>query len=785
MAMTLRGSSAAGRGAFFCGLALVVVCCAVAHGEVITLKNGYQLEGKVGRLAGIAQNPLQPAAQGGAQLIVLIDDDLRRVFVPFYQVNATAIPERKRQVSIVVDQRVASGGARVSSVGVPLKIEPFDEFGRRTYSMQTSEGPLHIIQGITLVTPTYTQLEGLVAEKPVVWKTKIPTNSLPAPLLSKILRRQAGDDPDRRQDIVRLYIEAERYNDAKAELDLFIKDFPNLKDVSRLAQGLQQASAQRAIKEIELRRDAGQHKLAMSMCNNFPLDGTAQETRLRVADILQEYKGLQEQRDRVVKLFDKHLEELPDDRQREELKPIREEIVNELNIQTLDRMADYLRLADDEKMKPDQKLSLAVSGWFLGGGEATENLSVAIALYQVRNLVRAYMTTTHDAERAQILADLEKLEGASPRYVARIMALMTPPQATEASGELPPGTFYIKVPGLSGEADVEYVVQLPPEYSPYRRYPVVVTLNSAMTNPLQQLAWWCGDYNEKQQMRMGQGARRGYIVIAPRWSRPHQTKYEFSAQEHAAVLFSLRDAFQRFAIDTDKVFLSGHSMGGDAAWDISLAHPDLWAGVLPIGASTEKYIMKYYENGKHVPLYYIAGELDGARFANNAQVMDKYLKYVGYDATIVQYQGRGHEHFYDDIQNMFGWMEFHRRDPLPKSFECVSMRPWDNFFWWIELDDLPPKFVVLPAAWTTKGVRNVSIEGKINSATSISVRVTDGCKTTIYLTPEMVNFENRFTVTYNGSAKNITTQPSLPVMLEDARTRGDRLHPFWQKVELK
>lgn len=784
MQMTPRGIQAAANATLLVALAVLTFAGTTARGEVITLQNGYQLEGKIGRLISIAQDPLKAAGEG-PEMIVLVDDDLRRVFVPFYQVKATTIPERKPRVVINVDQRVAAGGARVTSVGVPLKIESFDEFGRRTYSMQTSNGPMHIIQGITRVTPTFTELEGLAAEKPVVWKTKIPTSSLPAPLLSKILRRQAGDDPDRRQDIVRLYIEAERYNDAKAELDQFMKDFPELKDVKRLAQGLQQASAQRSIKEIESRRAAGQHKLAMSMCTNFPLEGTAQETRLRVADILNEYNALKAQADRAIELFDKHLGELPDDRQKDELKPIREELVQELSVHNLDRLADYLRLADDEKMKADQKLSLAISGWFLGQGEATENLSVGIALYSVRNLVRDYMRTTHEAAREQILADLEKYEGASPRYIARLLANMKPPIETEHDEKLPPGAFQITVPGLSGEGDVEYLVQLPPEYNPYRRYPVVVTLNSALTTPAQQIVWWCGDYNERQQMRMGQASRRGYIVIAPKWSRQHQVKYDFSAQEHAAVLFSVRDALQRFSIDTDKVFLSGHSMGGDAAWDIALAHPDLWAGVMPVGASTDKYIMKYYTNGKHVPLYYVAGELDGARFANGAQVIDKYLKYVGYDATIVQYQGRGHEHFYDDIQNMFAWMEHHRRDPLPKEFECVSMRPWDNFFWWVELEDIPAKFTVLPAAWTTKGVRNASVKAKLNSATSISIQATDGCKTTVYLTPEMVNFENRFTITYNGSSKNITTQPSLPVMLEDARTRGDRLHPFWQKVELK
>ena len=72
------------------------------------------------------------------------------------------------------------------------------------------------------------------------------------------------------------------------------------------------------------------------------------------------------------------------------------------------------------------------------------------------------------------------------------------------------------------------------------------------------------------------------------------------------MLASLRDACRRFAVDTDRVFLSGHSMGGDAAWDIGLAHPDLWAGVIPIvGRIADSYCTFYWENARNVPFYVV------------------------------------------------------------------------------------------------------------------------------------------------------------------------------------
>ena len=74
---------------------------------------------------------------------------------------------------------------------------------------------------------------------------------------------------------------------------------------------------------------------------------------------------------------------------------------------------------------------------------------------------------------------------------------------------------------------------------------------------------------------------------------------------------ALRDACRRFSIDVDRVYLTGHGIGGDAAWDIAIAHPDLWAGVIPIVAVADKFVGRYAKNAQYVAWYIVAGELDG------------------------------------------------------------------------------------------------------------------------------------------------------------------------------
>jgi predicted esterase len=309
-----------------------------------------------------------------------------------------------------------------------------------------------------------------------------------------------------------------------------------------------------------------------------------------------------------------------------------------------------------------------------------------------------------------------------------------------------------------------------------------VTLNGTTTTPRKQSDWWAGDYQPQARTRYGQASRHGYIVIAPHWLREHQRDYEYSAREHAAALYTLRDASRRFSIDSDRVFLSGHSLGGDAAWDIGLAHPDLWAGVLPIVATADKYVQRYWENGKYVPLYFVSGERDGDKLAKNAQDWNRYVGQRGFDAMVVQFQGRGHEHFHEEIQNLFAWMNLHRRNFFPRQIDVTSMRPWDSFFWWIDLAGMPGNLTILPTEWPKPGVKAPQITGTVLD-TGTGVRVnTPASKTTVWLSPEIVNFDGKVSVTINNR-RVLNVTPSLEVLLEDVRTRGDRLHPFWAKAE--
>lgn len=757
----------------------------VATADVITLRNGMQTRGVVGKIGSVVENAQSKNSDPAAPTpIVITDDSLRRTYVSARQIRTDGLTAENPSVEkIRISQRKANSTKRIGAVGPVLKITPFDEFGRRVYTMQTGQGPLSVIQGITEVTPLYTKVEGLHVEQALQWDMRVATQSIPRDTLSKVLKRQLdAKNPDQRLRLVRLYTQAERFEDARQELADIIHDFPDLAEFSKQTRELLQLSAGQLIREAELRKAVGQHQLVTQMLGNFPTEGIAGETLIKVRETLQEYQDQFQQGQNAVKRLDELAKRISDDANRTRVDSILKEIKAELNFNTLTRLADYLRLADEENLSPEQRLSLALSGWLLGGGGGTDNLAVALSTADVRELVRKYLRSRNPADRKTILDQLVSMEGASPANVARILAHMKPPIETPPNTEegVPPGFYTLSVPGISEQADFTYHVQLPPEYDPLRRYPCIITLGGTGLTAREQLRWWTGRYDEQLKMHLGQASRQGYIVMAPEWVKEQQRSYEYSAREHAAVLFTLRDACRRFSIDSDRIFLSGHSAGGDAVWDIGLAHPDLWAGVIPIVATADKYVTRYWENAKFVPTYFVCGELDGDKMGRNGPQFDRYLARVGFDAMVTEYLGRGHEHFQEEQMRIFEWMNLHKREFFPKEFACVSMRPWDNFFWFLELRQFPAKTMVMPVDWPPpRNTTEAKISGKILENNGVSVDPS-GAKATLLLAPEMVDFGRRIQI--NGRGRVVA--PSVETLLEDVRTRGDRQHPFWARVDL-
>lgn len=767
----------------------IVGACHVLHADTVTLRNGIQLEGDIGATSKIGELA-EEFGSGGT--VIIVDDGLRRTFVGQKQI-ANISQEILSENLIRVDQPVSSSVDIIRGVGQPLFVGSFNEFGRRVIVLPSPDGPREFIQGITKISPTYCVLETLTTKKyNTKWESRIATSSIPRRVLSAVIQRTIDPtNPNERLQIVQLLIEAERYKDAVVELELFLNDFPDLNEKKNLADSLRQAYARQIIREIERRQDSGQNEQAYSMLRQFPAAGIAGEILGQVLEIKQDHESRQGQMEEI-RLGLRQLSEQSQQGnslevdQKEQLGNIIEEIVTELNFNNLGRLAGYYRFRDDASQTIDQKLAYAISGWLLGEADSAGNLQVALSLAQTRDLVRVYLRSALAHERDEILEKFDGQEGASVANLAKLVANLKAP--IREMGE-------VKETGIPGFLEISfeddtrpfhYWIQLPPEYDPYRRYPCLVTLNDTQSE-VEQVDWWAGTYNENAGQRMGQAARHGYIVIAPQWQRNEQLTYEFTPKEHALVLDAVRNAMQRFSIDSEKIFISGHSDGGDAAWDIALSHPDLWAGFLAIGATASNYINHYHSNANGtLAMYFVHGGFDHPRMTANKMDWNRYLKAQNCDVMIVSYQGRGHEHFQEEVIRMYDWMNLHRRVVAPDELDIRMMRPWDRYFYWIEVDQFPEATMVMPAEYATAKNRSAAfIEAqRFQPNNLIRVSKCSARSISIWLSPDILNLDLPVEIAHRSGGFKGMVQTDRGVLLEDVRLRGDRQHPFWARIDL-
>lgn len=772
----------------------------IAHAQhQASLLNGIQIEGEAMRAVEIFV--------AGPGQILSINDQIRRYWFhsQLLRNEITALPTLPQEVFEIPQPQVQESTTEDPQGIYIVSASPFDEFGRRICTVTTGKNPKPRIvhQGITRITPRYYVVRCLSERNSasITWEMRFSTSTLPPATLSRLLRHQVKNrnDLDGRLRIVAFYRQAEKYREAMVELKSIVRDFPEQADLrKKQILALSRAHSDFQLRQIRQLLDVGQVKNAQRLIDSFKDRKIDDETLVELGDIQAAAVKTKQDRDRILKKLGEFIAELKKEEKllgesARKVDAWEKTLNNDLDETTLPRLADFYRFIDDPSQEADEKVSLAITGWLMGSGSGKQNYATALSLLTVADLVRDYLQADNQVARDAILRKLESMEGASIDNIEKIVAHMLPYGNLQDAKELGAGWFRIRVPSLTPGKFHEYEVQLPPEYNPYRKYPCIVTLCGQGSTPGIQLDWWAGPATQDKSHRAGYAGYNGYIVIAPRWRTETQEQYGYTANEHGAVLRSLLDARKRFSIDSDRIFLSGHSMGGDAAWDIGLAHPSLWAGVIPIAAGNAKYIRFYSANLKGAfPMYFVHGEHDYAREEMNLPEWKDYMISAKNDVLVCQFIGRVHEHFHEEIENLFRWMKVQRRKTPPTEIKCLTYRPWDNFFWWIEVNNIDPKNTILPEEWI--GEKPKTPDGKNRSTATVFARATKNSATgdyvirlqcpassaTLCLGAESFDLTRKFKV--NGVS--IDVRPSVKSLLEDVRLRRDRQHPFRARVEL-
>lgn len=395
--------------------------------------------------------------------------------------------------------------------------------------------------------------------------------------------------------------------------------------------------------------------------------------------------------------------------------------------------------------------------------------SILLALVQETALER-YLREPDPRTRAAIRAELRISPAEAERAIRENLPAL-------AGGAAPGQTVRRKsVADHPLAVPFEYLLRVPARYAPDRRWPLLVLLHGQGGSGEDALRRWLPQAELLEE----------WFLLAPTAGRGGWGR---SLLGHAYVFTALRETAASYALDPDRIFLDGASMGGNGAFQLAGAYPDRFAAVAARSggpafrrtapAPEAPVEAEGLENFLATPIYWIVGARDPK--LPNAWVRQARarLEALGAPVVVREYPEGGHEAFPQENGPVLEWMSGRRRDAYPSR---VGLASWERLFnraYWLEIAafrgaergerhfmDFEGKVLetrrVLPEeARLTAELRRESNEIRVTASGVKELR--------IYLHESMVDFARPVVVTANGARSSFTARPSLEILLESAR----------------
>jgi pimeloyl-ACP methyl ester carboxylesterase len=813
----------------------------------IILKDGFVLQGAVEQKSTkIFDNGQLITLQQG--FFSIDDGPRRTIFSPdLVNDDPTAISDRKKPKDLQPDPILSAKSiiyppspGKVSSIRKVLELEPWNDKWIRNQRIQTVDPETKTVstrkieQHLSIMTPYYIRVDAtkvpwseyyltseygaegvakLLASRPELKGVPRTDNKPPEVLAAgaigvigapggqghifAALAILSGSARDReraewRYRLFHFYLDAGWLDAAETELAGIAREFPQyLSEVEKARSAVKKERARQRVDELEDALGAGQYRalgrILADLQDPNPGENYLTKTIERAQAIKLSYESAIEQAQQT-RAFLGDLSSAvptPPDWLKEAAKLIADEMPDELflkfkegdppcRLEAFRTQADQAARRIKNCQKPDhtpaELLSYAVTGWLLGNSSAEANVQAAEKLWRGRRFLLDYQKTADAKERGDLLKAFRKDVNLPVDVMERLVKTLPPVEAEEKVATTPM-EFEAIAPGK--RKGVPYLVQAPPEYSHGRDYPLLIILHNF------------GDKTKDLLQRFQPfAARHGFLLVAPNWNDLGDDGYTYSREEHAAVTDVLRDVRRRFQVDSDRVFLFGLGQGANMAFDIGLAHPDLFAGVMPMGGGPYYQAERCWHNAQYLPFYVVNGDHAGE---SHKQTYQQFQHWVvrNYPVLYVQYKGRGAEWFGGELPNLFDWMKRKKRaNPVtqlgtdgnggPLGSEFQSMRSTDNRFYWLTSDAIDKKHVVDGGEW--KGSVTPATVTAVIRDNQITAKTYGLNQLTIWLGRTQVDFDKPISVVINLKAVRNPAKltPSLEIMLEDFILRGDR-----------
>lgn len=399
-----------------------------------------------------------------------------------------------------------------------------------------------------------------------------------------------------------------------------------------------------------------------------------------------------------------------------------------------------------------------------------------------------------------------RFERGDPTLPLRLLGNKPPSDLHEVEAALRAGRFqYPAPPAPRGKLtrqvplpcdhvdhETQFMIYVPTAYDPKRAHPLLLVVHGG--SAARDIAF--GERAARGGIDphwIREAEQRGWILVAPITDRGWM-------HIGNSILFSALSQVQRdYHIDPDRVYLTGHSMGGHMSWRSAFQFPDRFAAVSPMSGGYDYVKSKDVTNLLNIPGYTTYGTNEPYQIREFNDIISDWMKEHRYP-WICQRKEGGHEIFADEVPKVADFFARHSRELYrprvyarmgahPFAFESAETNPaWKKEHRWDPKRPLPASTVhwlrcFPPAEGTPPDKRIQTIDARYLGDNQFVLISENARRLRIYLHPRMVDFEKPIVVKVNGAVLfNGKVTPDPVGMLELAKEFDDRGRVFWAGI---
>lgn len=253
-----------------------------------------------------------------------------------------------------------------------------------------------------------------------------------------------------------------------------------------------------------------------------------------------------------------------------------------------------------------------------------------------------------------------------------------------------------------------YYLHLPTDYDPAKPWPLIVFMHGYVPTISVLDPWVLGE--NICQIAEDNGA----VLLIPYARR----NTDFQGVGEVDVLASTEEVKALYNIDPLRVYMSGVSMGGMGAWNMTLRHPGMYAASTPISGHTDMHVwwprvrpdwpvsrddippfrrflvewdnpVDLVQNAANQQIFVQHGEKDTLIPVEQSRTIVQEARKLGISIKLHEFKGEGHYIYWDEpcFRNAWSWQKQFKLDPSPRQIIHKAYSLEYGTSYWLQITD--------------------------------------------------------------------------------------------------